>query len=77
MKKLFLVVVLGFLMFSCKTTKQVSCDAYSQIQYSDSTDIEQTTKEFLMLTDEEKKFFFENFVFSTEELETEIGIILE
>jgi uncharacterized protein YcfL len=77
MKKLFLVVLSCSLLFSCKTTKQVSCDAYSQAVYSDSTEIEKTTKEFLMLSDEEKKFFFENFVFSTEELESEIGIILD
>jgi hypothetical protein len=77
MKKIFLVVLVSTLLFSCKTTKQVSCDAYSQTVYSDSTEIEKTTKEFLMLSDEEKKFFFENFVFSTEELESEIGIILD
>jgi len=77
MKKVFLVVLVGVLMLSCKTTKTVPCDAYSQIQYSDSTEIEKTTKEFLMLSEEEKKFFFENFVFSTEELESEVGIILE
>lgn len=77
MKKVFLVVLISLSLFSCKTTKQISCDAYSQTIYSDSTEIEKTTKEFLMLSDEEKKFFFENFVFSTEELESEIGIILD
>ena len=77
MKKVFLVVLVGGLMLSCKTTKTVSCDAYSQTIYSDSTEIEKTTNEFLMLSDEEKKFFFENFVFSTEELESEIGITID
>ena len=77
MKKVFLVVLVGSLMLSCKTTKTVPCDAYSQTIYSDSTEIEKTTKEFLMLSEEEKRFFFENFVFSTEELESEVGIILE
>lgn len=82
MKKVFLVVLVGSLMLSCKTTKTVPCDAYSQIQYSqtqylDSIEREKTTNEFLMLSDEEKKFFFENFVFSTEELESEIGITID
>lgn len=76
MKKVFLVVLVGSLMLSCKTTKTVPCDAYSQTIYSDSTEIEKTTKEFLMLSEEEKRFFFEHFVFSTEELESEIGIVL-
>ena len=77
MKKVFLVVLVGFLMLSCKTTKTVPCDAYSQTIYSDSTEIDKTTKEFLMLSEEEQRFFFENFVFSTEELKTEIGIIID
>lgn len=77
MKKVFLVVLVGVLMLSCKTTKTVPCDAYSQTIYSDSTEIDKTTKEFLMLSEEEQRFFFENFVFSTEELKTEIGIIID
>ena len=77
MKKVFLVVLVGFLMLSCKTTKTVPCDAYSQTIYSDSTEIDKTTKEFLMLSEKEQRFFFENFVFSTEELKTEIGIIID
>ena len=87
MKPLFFVTVLSLSLLSCKSTKHADCDAYSlnSFQTSDSlTKLEKIQKsldEDAMVistwTQEEKDYFYKNFVFTSEELEKSLNIKLK
>ena len=87
MKSLFFVSILTLTLVSCKTTKHADCDAYSfnPIQTTDSlTKLERIQKsldEDAMIistwTQEEKDYFYKNFVFTSEELEKNLNIKLK
>ena len=87
MKKIFLISLLSLLIVSCKTSKHAGCDAYSlnSINNSDTLTklqkIQKSLDEDALIistwTQEQKNYFYQNFVFSYEELDQKLGLKLK
>jgi len=87
MKSLIIVTILSLTLLSCKTSKNAGCDAYSVnlINNSDTlTKVQKIQKSLdedaLIIstwTQEERNYFYQNFVFSYEELDQKIGLKLK
>jgi hypothetical protein len=87
MKSLIIVTILSLTLLSCKTSKNAGCDAYSlnSINNSDTLTklqkIQKSLDEDALIistwTQEERNYFYQNFVFSYEELDQKIGLKLK
>jgi hypothetical protein len=87
MKSLLFVTILSLTLLSCKTSKNAGCDAYSvnSINNSDTLTklqkIQKSLDEDALIistwTQEERNYFYQNFVFSYEELDQKIGLKLK
>ena len=87
MKKIILINFVLISLFSCKTLKHSSCDAYhfserfSNDTPSRSERVIRSINEDLHIVDtwseEERAYFYEHFVFSYKELEEKVGIKLK
>jgi hypothetical protein len=87
MKSLFFVSILTLTLVSCKTSSHTLCDAYSvnSINNSDTLTklqkIQKSLDEDALIistwTQEERNYFYQNFVFSYEELDQKLGLKLK
>jgi hypothetical protein len=87
MKSLIIVTILSLTLLSCKTSKNAGCDAYSlnSINNSDTLTklqkIQKSLDEDALIistwTQEERNYFYQNFVFSYEELDQKLGLKLK
>jgi len=87
MKSLLFVSILTLTLVSCKTTKHAGCDEYSlnSINNSDTLTklqkIQKSLDEDALIistwTQEQKNYFYQNFVFSYEELDQKLGLKLK
>ena len=79
MKSLLFVTILSLTLLSCKTSKNAGCDAYSVNSITNSDTLTKLQKiqksldeDALIIstwTQEERNYFYQNFVFSYEELD--------
>jgi hypothetical protein len=87
MKSLLFVTILSLTLLSCKTYKNAGCDAYSVNSITNSDTLTKLQKiqksldeDALIIstwTQEERNYFYQNFVFSYEELDQKIGLKLK
>jgi hypothetical protein len=87
MKSLLFVTILSLTLLSCKTSKNAGCDAYSVNSITNSDTLTKLQKiqksldeDALIIstwTQEERNYFYQNFVFSYEELDQKIGLKLK
>jgi hypothetical protein len=87
MKSLLFVSILTLTLVSCKTTKHAGCDAYSvnSINNSDTltklqkiqNSLDEEALIFSTWSQEQRNYFYQNFVFSYEELDQKMGLKLK
>jgi hypothetical protein len=82
MKKLILLSLVGISLVSCKSYTNFNGEQYGNIPMTDTVNVvvgydymfESEYEIMSKWSEEEKAYFYENFVFSFEELEEETGI---